>query len=680
MKLNQKYKESIIHIFQGMQSNEGLLSLINYVKINVLNSNLPPIKLNQLTFYAYHCNTPRYSTYSILKKNGTERKLMSPTKRLKLIQKCLNIILISVFNPHKAIHGFLPQRSVVTNASVHTGQNYVYNIDLKDFFFSVDQARVWACLQNPPFNLKDNRLEIANLITALCCEKIEVERLDENKNWVKSIKSVLPQGAPTSPILTNIIAQRLDFELSKIAKKYNLKYSRYADDLTFSSMHHVYKKEGDFVTELRKVISEQNFYINEEKIRLHTNGHQRQVVTGLVVNEKVNIKRTYIKDLRMWFYLWERYDFYKVNEIFVANYKKSHPKFSGEPNLINVLSGKLEYLKMVIGYDDNRFKLLNNRFQKLYAKISPPTKSIVEKLDSIKQTSVIKDIEKIDLSKHKPKDVTRFLSLFRSGELKWLTHEKDIAGQQFNIDEVINNAHDEFIKNTKRLTIPESLYARTNSFIGKSEDKYWFANHQKYHFHWNSIEIREWCSKNPFKHPITEFENDINAFKSSIQIRENLKDIILEVAANKFGSEYVNYNFNMKDVEKAEFFTDVEKLRIGLGYIFNSIKQRKSDFKNVKIEFKRVSSMKEDYRLLKIIHLNSQSPKPLDEINISGGDMQEIMKNFYQIADWSIIASNPNNENHNKRNILYDIKSEMKNFEKIDDNIEGFTHELIFYS
>ena len=680
MKLNRKHTDFIELSFHNMQSKDDLIALVNYIKKTIFTNLLPPIKLNQVTFHAYH-NKLRYKTFSIKKKNGSEREISSPQKRLKLIQKCLNVILECVYNPHVAAHGFISQRSIVTNARVHTGQIYVYNIDLKDFFYSIDQARVWTCLKNPPFNLNESKLEIANLITSLCCEEIEVERLTETGEWAKMIRSVLPQGAPTSPILTNIVSQRLDYQLYKLAKRFNLKYSRYADDITFSSMHHVYKKDSEFISELRNIIKEQNFYINESKVRLQTHGYQRQEVTGIVVNEKVNIKREYIKDIRRWLYLWERYGHNRTNEIFIFDYKKKHLNLISEPNFINVLGGKLEYLKMVIGYDDDRFKQLNNRYNKLYDKIHPPS-VLIEKKAIKTQTKLYKKAKEdtIDLSKHKPRDVTRFLSLFRSGELKWLTHEKDIAGYQFNLKELISNAYNEFRAQTQnKYTIPESLYARIDSFIGTSQSENWEVNHKKYDFHWKSREVEKWCEKNPFQHPISEYEGTINIFKSSIQIRENLKELIVNIAAKKFQSEFIKYLFIYKNVEKAEFFTDVEKLRIGIGYIFNSIKQRNSDFNEIRIEFKRVSTLKEDYRILKIIHVNSESSKPLDEIDFLGGDMHEIMKNFYQIADWAIIAKHPDDDKYNKRNILYDIQNKETK-EKINETIEGFTHELIFYS
>ncbi len=281
--------------------------------------------------------------------------------------KCLNMVLQCVYEPHKAATGFVLDKSIVTNAKQHTGSLYVYNIDLKDFFPSVDQARFWGRLQHPPFNLNEerNRLDIANIIAGLCFQEMEVERIDENGNWVKVVKNVLPQGAPTSPTITNIICERLDFYLSAVARRFGLKYSRYADDITFSSMHNVYHKDGDFIKELHRIIATQGFHIKESKVRLQRLGY-RQEVTGLIVNEKVNVTKRYIKRLRMWLYLWEHYGYIKAEQIFIKDYigDKGH-LIKSKPNMANVIWGKLEYLKMVKGVQNENYLKTKQRYEVL---------------------------------------------------------------------------------------------------------------------------------------------------------------------------------------------------------------------------------------------------------------------------------------------------------------------------
>jgi hypothetical protein len=212
---------------------------------------------------------------------------------------------------------------------------------------------------------ESSRLDIANIIASLCCTEMEVERKNEAGKWEKVKRNVLPQGAPTSPVLTNIVCQKLDFLLTGVARRFGLKYSRYADDITFSSMHNVYQPESEFLKELHRIIDEQNFHIKESKTRLQKDGYRKEV-TGLLVNEKVNVQQRYIKQLRMWLYYWESYGYEKASGFFLQQYiaDKSHVK-NGKPDMAYVISGKLDYLKMVKGADNELYLKLRSRFTKL---------------------------------------------------------------------------------------------------------------------------------------------------------------------------------------------------------------------------------------------------------------------------------------------------------------------------
>lgn len=264
-------------------------------------------------------------------------------------------------------------KSIVDNAKLHTNKHYVYNIDLKDFFPSIDQARVNAVLQLPVSNNSKEKLpqEISFIIASLCCHTMEVERLIEGQ-WQKTILNVLPQGAPTSPTITNIICGRLDFYLTAVAKRFGLHYSRYADDITFSSLHNVFQKDSDFTKEIQRIITSQNFTIKESKTRLQKQGY-RQEVTGLTVNEDVNVNQRYIKQLRMWLHFWEYYGYEKTNSDFTKKYisDKGHVK-TNTPNLKNVLTGKLLYLKMVKGENNELYLKLKKRFDYLEGNIQIP--------------------------------------------------------------------------------------------------------------------------------------------------------------------------------------------------------------------------------------------------------------------------------------------------------------------
>jgi len=211
------------------------------------------------------------------------------------------------------------------------------------------------------------RTHIAATIAFLACTEMEVERF-VNGQWEKVNRNVLPQGSPVSPVITNIVCQKLDFLLSGVAKRFNLKYTRYADDITFSSNKNVFKDGSDFLNELKRIIDDQNFHIKESKVRLQQT-YYRQEVTGLIVNTGVNVARDYVKQVRMWLYYWERYGYDKAYAYFLPNYFKNRLKpVKGKPNMANVIAGKLDYLKMVKGKDNQLFLKLQERFDRLIVK------------------------------------------------------------------------------------------------------------------------------------------------------------------------------------------------------------------------------------------------------------------------------------------------------------------------
>jgi RNA-directed DNA polymerase len=376
MKTEEKHIAKIRNGFHNMKTKEDLLELLNQIQEIIYADKATPIKLKSLTYFSNpKWAKSRYRIFHVNKKSGRQRTIHAPVKDLKIIQKDINFALQCVFKPHTAATGFVPEKSIVTNALAHRAANYVYNIDLKDFFPSIELHRVKACLKLPPFNLDGEKEPLAYRIANLCCTTIEVERKLDGE-WSKVLRSVLPQGAPTSPTLTNIVCQKLDHRLSGLAKRFNLIYTRYADDITFSSMHNVYQKDADFLNELNRIIEEQNFSVNHAKTRLQKNGFQKEV-TGLVVNEKVNVRQRYIKQLRMWINYLERYGYTKAESLFRNDYlkDKGHVK-KHKPNMISVISGKLEYLSMVRGQNDLLVKKLVNRFNKaLFQNSNEPDKN-----------------------------------------------------------------------------------------------------------------------------------------------------------------------------------------------------------------------------------------------------------------------------------------------------------------
>lgn len=259
-----------------------------------------------------------YKEFDIPKKSGGTRRITAPVGKLKGVLKCLSQILAPYYSPLESTHGFTVGRSVASNASVHVDKNYVLNIDLRDFFPSISSARVKKALLNHGLNQ-----EVSELISRLVTIPVA-------KEGSQITVHALPQGSPCSPLISNMVCQNLDRRLAGLAKRFGVEYTRYADDMTFSSNHHVYAAGEEFFTELRRIIEDCGFTINERKTRLQKRG-SRQEVTGVIVNEKTNAHRSFRKNLRA--------------AVFAAE------TFGCTRKEYNSIMGKISYLSMLLNED-----------------------------------------------------------------------------------------------------------------------------------------------------------------------------------------------------------------------------------------------------------------------------------------------------------------------------------------
>lgn len=400
-------KTQIVQIASQMSTREDLLSLLNRIKKDEVRElgfdadKFYPFTMKQLLYYcnpnhAFH----RYRQFKIKKKSGGFRQITAPRNQsFMMLLQSINEIMKAMYIPSDHAMGFTEKRSVVTNATVHKSQNYVFNIDLKDFFPSVEQGRVMKRLTLAPFNFSP---QIALLISGICSMRVKREQPIETKkhDLDKRFMYVLPQGAPTSPIITNMICDTLDRRLAGLAKRFGLHYTRYADDITFSSMHYVYSENGEFRKELVRIIKSQNFTINETKTRLQKHG-SRQEVTGIIVSDKLNVTRKYVREIRSLLYIWEKYGYTAALSRFYPKYKaeKGHIK-KGNPDLTNVLEGKLLYLKMVKSDADSVYSKLYTKFQELVARDSES-----ERTNSLGIT-YIESMPLLEFEKSKNTDVT----------------------------------------------------------------------------------------------------------------------------------------------------------------------------------------------------------------------------------------------------------------------------------
>lgn len=347
--LTTEEKQELKNRFENILSIDDLVEVINYVYQELLAGN--EISKDDVLSNADLSNK-RYHTFSIRKKTGGERVINRPMGALGMMQKALSVIFTICMKIHPKAMGFTEGKSVVTNAQLHIGKNYVYNIDLKDFFHSFKKWQIKRIFTQTPFQLPE---EIANYLASLCVHTIDIDGKKEQ---------VLPQGAPTSPILTNILCKKMDIALDKLAKKYKATYSRYADDITFSSNKSVFNNPI-FLQELEAIIHKNKLQINPKKTRLQKKTN-RQEVTGITVNEKLNTIRKYVKQIRMWLYLIEKYGVKKAETIFRKDYikEKGHIKYNQNP-MFSVIGGKLLYLKMVKSQEDSTYQKLAQRFDKI---------------------------------------------------------------------------------------------------------------------------------------------------------------------------------------------------------------------------------------------------------------------------------------------------------------------------
>ena len=375
-------KTEIATLAHCMADKDDILALLNRLKQDEMAEmgqidKFYPFTMKHIAFYCNPNHTfHRYKQFKIKKKSGGYRQITAPRNQsFMLLLRYVNEIFKAVYSPSDYTMGFTEQRSVVTNANVHKSQNYILNIDLKDFFPSIEQPRIWKRLQLKPFNFP---IPVANVLAGMCSMK-ETRTLEDG---TKKDFYVLPQGAPTSPIITNMICDTLDHRLAGLAKRFGLRYTRYADDITFSSMHNVYQKDGDFRKELVRIIQSQGFTINEKKTRLQKIGG-RQEVTGIIVSDKLNVTQKYVRDIRNILY-----------SKFFPKYKeeKGHVK-KGNPDLVNVLDGKLMYMKMVKGEDDSVYKRLYDKFEKLVSEMRDPLKTTAHSITYVETTPLL-DFEK----------------------------------------------------------------------------------------------------------------------------------------------------------------------------------------------------------------------------------------------------------------------------------------------
>lgn len=292
-----RYYKKYISKFSINEKEKLIRKLEYYKKIKVpfiMNtyhlSNILGIKWKDFKHIVNNSNKLYYN-FNVSKKSGGKREISMPSKELLIIQKKIQEDILNNVKIHENAYGFVKNKSIKDNAQNHLNKEMILNLDLKDFFPSIHRGRVFFVFKN--ICNYDNSVSycLTNLTT---------------------YKNSLPQGAPTSPIISNIVAFMLDIRLSQLANKFNITYTRYADDITFSGSKQNINQ--NLLLLVKSIIEECGFCVNEQKTRF-ASCVGRQEVTGLIVNNtEIAVPNNYIKEIRQ--------ELYYVKKFGVSEHRK----------------------------------------------------------------------------------------------------------------------------------------------------------------------------------------------------------------------------------------------------------------------------------------------------------------------------------------------------------------------
>lgn len=258
--LIQEYENYIINL---EKNKVPIIFEINHLAL------LLGIKINFLNKIIY---SPKnfYRQFEIPKKSGGRRKIIAPYPSLLLIQKWILSNILKNIPINGCAHAFTNDKSIISNCKQHIGNNEVLKLDLKDFFPSIEISRIVVL-----FNKLGYSENISYILANLCC-----------------LDGTLPQGAPTSPILSNLVCRKLDKRLFSLAKKFELRYTRYADDIVFSGQ----KINVKIMEYAQNIIIDEGFEINNAKTRLYKEKNKK-IITGISVSDILKLPRNYKRNL-----------------------------------------------------------------------------------------------------------------------------------------------------------------------------------------------------------------------------------------------------------------------------------------------------------------------------------------------------------------------------------------------
>jgi RNA-directed DNA polymerase len=644
MKINYTEIIKIKSTYEKIENITDFIGLINSVKLILYPELKFDFTLKHLNYFAFEKKIKYYS-FNIPKKSGDFRQIEAPIYYVKVIQRCINFILSSVFQANKSAFGFVIGKSIRNNAEIHINKKYVYNIDLLNFFPSIEFRRVKTVLSLNPFNMDD---KLAYLVANLCCNN-----------------GFLPQGAPTSPIISNIICQKLDRKCYKLSKIFKSNYSRYADDITFSADKNVFGKR--FNNELEEIIKSENFEINLTKKRLQDR-NERQSVTGLIVNEKVNVKREFIREIRVILDKWGKYGYEEALNSYI--YANKINKIASFISLEKIINGKLEFLKLIRGKDDIIYQKYNSIFLNL--KGTKIKNSEIEITSYHEETEIYEDKWYEDSKNHNPKALTEFIKNFSKANhpFQLLVHQEplEVFGNLDNNLKKLNEEIEKFIKKNGRFS------SRFWFYLDNFKKAYESSEIGGGRYIWNKYQIP------PASEADEKFLNEIiKPFKRKYRFGEgkgnendNEETNFVKMISQKHKND-VSLSFSQDVEQLPTFYTDVERVEWGISYLLRSIKKNSKGEKLVGFD----TEFDNDYSFLiiKIIDNGSyfnKNPKLI--LTWMGSKLKRARQNFFSVCDWEFIAYFRNHGNY-KITILPDYK-----YVKLNDTepLQSISHYIKF--
>lgn len=289
-----------------------------------------------------------YKQFDIAKASGKARVISAPDSRLKMLQRKLASSLDKIYRPRHTVHGFVVGRSIRSNAISHLRSKFLMNLDIEQFFPSISERRVFGLLRALGISER-----VAEIIARICC-----------------VAGTLPQGAPTSPVISNMICFRMDKQLQAFAKEARCIYTRYADDITLSSyrpLNSLFEgavpPAGNFLPEiltssLQEIFRNNSFIINPKKAH-YAEKFSRRTVTGLRVNELLNVDRKFVRNVRATLFMAEKQGIEAAQNALKDKYKRSSL-------LVSYLQGRVAWIGHIKGASDPVFRSTASRFNALF--------------------------------------------------------------------------------------------------------------------------------------------------------------------------------------------------------------------------------------------------------------------------------------------------------------------------